>query len=159
VREFMARHGRAVYKSVSGVRSIVEEVGAEALARLDDIRWCPVQFQAYVEGVDVRVHVVGERVFATRVASDAADYRYAGVRDGVPARLEATRLSEAVEARCVDLTARLGLRFGGIDLRITPDDRVVCFEVNPCPAYTYYEGNTGQPIARAVAHHLAGMAA
>ena len=76
-----------------------------------------------------------------------------------PSSLEATRLSEAVEARCVDLTARLGLRFGGIDLRITPDERVVCFEVNPCPAYTYYEGNTGQPVARAVAHHLAGMAA
>ncbi len=158
VREFVARHRRVIYKSVSGTRSIVEEVDAGALARLDDIRWCPVQFQAYVEGVDVRVHVVGERVFATRVASDAADYRYAGARGGVPARLEATRLSGAVEARCVELTDRLGLRFSGIDLRITPDERVVCFEVNPCPAYTYYEGHTGQPIARAVAHHLAGIA-
>jgi hypothetical protein len=68
---------RVVYKSTSGARSIVEEVDAAALARLDDIRWCRVQFQAYVEGVDVRVHVVGHRVFATRVASDAADYRYA----------------------------------------------------------------------------------
>jgi hypothetical protein len=30
-------------------------------------------------------------------------------------------------------------------------------EVNPCLAYTYYEGHTGQPIARAVADHLAGV--
>jgi hypothetical protein len=158
VREFVAGHGRVVYKSISGARSIVQEVDDDALARLGDVRWCPVQFQAYVEGVDVRVHVVGRRVFCTRVASDAADYRYAGVRGGVPARLEATRLAEAVEARCVELTARLGLRFSGIDLRITPDERVVCFEVNPCPAYTYYEGHTGQPIARAVADYLVGVA-
>jgi hypothetical protein len=158
VRSFVAEHGRVVYKSVSGLRSIVEEVDDDALDRLDDIRWCPVQFQAHVPGVDVRVHVVGRRVFATRVASGDTDYRYAGARGGRPARLEATRLAEAVEARCVDLTARLGLRFSGIDLRITPDDRVVCFEVNPCPAYPYYEGHTGQPIARAVADHLAGTA-
>jgi hypothetical protein len=158
VRDFVADHGRVIYKSISGARSIVAEVDDDALARLDDVRWCPVQFQAYVEGIDVRVHVLGSRVFATRVTSDAADYRYAAVGGGAPARLEATRLSEAVEARCVDVTARLGLGFSGIDLRVTPDERVVCFEVNPSPAYTYYEGHTGQPIARALAEHLAGVA-
>jgi hypothetical protein len=156
VRAFAAEHGQVIYKSVSGTRSIVQDLDADALERLDDIRWCPVQFQAYVEGIDVRVHVVGEQVFATRVASGATDYRYAGARGGLPARLEATRLSETLEARCVELTRRLGLRFSGIDLRITPDERVVCFEVNPCPGYNYYEGHTGQPIARAVAAHLAG---
>jgi hypothetical protein len=158
VRDFVSAHGRVVYKSISGTRSIVEEVDGDALGRLEDIRWCPVQFQAYVEGVDVRVHVVGQRAFATRVASDAADYRYAAARGGSPARLEATRLSDAVEERCISLTARLGLRFSGLDLRITPDERVVCFEANPCPAYAYYEAHTNQPIARAVAHHLAGLA-
>ncbi|HYR61283.1 MAG TPA: alpha-L-glutamate ligase, partial [Actinomycetota bacterium] len=147
-----------VYKSISGTRSIVRELDDEALARLHDIRWCPVQFQAYVEGVDVRVHVIGSQVYATRVTSDAADYRYAGVNGGQPARLEAIRLSETVEQRCVEFTERLGLRFSGIDLRITPTERVVCFEANPCPAYDYYEGHTGQPIARAVARHLAGVA-
>jgi hypothetical protein len=157
VRDFLATHGRVVYKSISGTRSIVQELDDAALERLDDIRWCPVQFQAYVEGIDVRVHVIGDDVLATRIASAATDYRYAGVTDGMPARLEATRLSAAVEQRCVDLTARLGLRFSGIDLRISPDDEVVCFEVNPCPAYAYYEGHTGQPIARAVARHLAGV--
>jgi ribosomal protein S6-L-glutamate ligase RimK-like protein len=159
VRDFAAAHGRVIYKSVSGVRSIVREVDDDALARLDDIRWCPVQFQAYVDGVDVRVHVIGRQVFATRVTSTAADYRYAGRDGGSPARLAPTRLSQAIEQRCVELTERLGLLFSGIDLRITPAGRVVCFEANPCPAYSYYEGHTGQPIARAVARHLAGIPA
>lgn len=159
VRDFLAAHGPVIYKSVSGTRSIVREVDDDALARLDDIRWCPVQFQAYVEGVDVRVHVIGRQVFATRITSASADYRYAAHGGGLPARLEPARLSELTEQRCVELTERLGLRFSGIDLRITPAGRAVCFEANPCPGYTYFEGHTGQPIARAVARHLAGLAA
>jgi hypothetical protein len=159
VRDFLAAHGRVIYKSVSGTRSIVREMDDGALARLHDIRWCPVQFQAYVEGVDVRVHVIGRQVYATRVTSAAADYRYAGLDGGLPARLEPTRLSEVAEQRCVELTERLGLRFSGIDLRITPAGRAVCFEANPCPGYSYYEGHTGQPIARALARHLVGIAA
>ena len=53
------------------------------------------------------------------------------------------------------MTAALGLELSGIDLRITPDGRTYCFEVNPSPGFSYYELNTGQPIARAIADHLA----
>ena len=156
---FIAEHGRVVYKSISGARSIVRELAASDLARIEDIRWCPVQFQAYVEGVDVRVHVIGERVLATRVSSAATDYRYAGLDGGQPARLEPARLSDALEESCVALARSLGLRFSGIDLRIADGGDVVCFEVNPCPAFAYYEAHTGQRIADAVARHLAGAAA
>ncbi|MBV9252530.1 MAG: hypothetical protein JO227_25225, partial [Acetobacteraceae bacterium] len=60
LRAFRADYGRVVYKSISAVRSIVQTFGAADEERLDQIRWCPTQFQAYVEGTDVRVHVVGE---------------------------------------------------------------------------------------------------
>jgi glutathione synthase/RimK-type ligase-like ATP-grasp enzyme len=136
----------------------VQELTLSDLCRLDDIRWCPVQFQARVPGVDVRVHVIGEQVFATRVTADATDYRYAGADGGEPARLEATDLADDVAQRCIDLTRSLGLRFSGLDLRVSPEGDVVCFEANPSPAYAYYEGHTGQPIAAAVARHLAGLA-
>lgn len=158
VHDFLAKHRRVVYKSVSGSRSIVQELTAADLARLDDIRWCPVQFQAYVEGVDMRVHVIGEQWFATRVSSTATDYRYAGIGGGEPARLEAIELGDDLAERCVELTRSLGLRFSGLDLRVPEEGEAVCFEVNPCPAYAYYEGHTGQRIAAAVARHLAGAA-
>ena len=77
VLAFRAEHRRIVYKSISGVRSIVQTFDDDDLGRLRAIRWCPTQFQAFVEGVDVRVHVVGDEVFATECASDATDYRYA----------------------------------------------------------------------------------
>jgi len=155
VLAFRSQWGRVVYKSVSGARSVVRELGDDDLDRLDDIRWCPVQFQQHVEGEDVRVHVIGEEVFATAISSGASDYRYAAREGGDPAALRPLDLPDELAGRCVRLTAALGLGFSGIDLRLTPDGEAVCFEVNPSPAFSYYEANTGQPIAAAVARYLA----
>jgi glutathione synthase/RimK-type ligase-like ATP-grasp enzyme len=155
VRRFHDRHGRVIYKSVSGIRSIVRELDAPALDRLERVRSLPTQFQAYVEGVDVRVHVVGERCFATEIASEATDYRYSH-RDGRPAILDATRVPLPVEERCVAVAARLGLPFCGIDLRRRPDGEYACFEVNPMPAFSYFAREAGQPIAVALVDLLMG---
>jgi glutathione synthase/RimK-type ligase-like ATP-grasp enzyme len=155
VLAFRQRHGRIIYKSMSGVRSIIKEFDDADAARLDDVRWCPVQFQEFIPGTDVRVHVIDRDVFATEIASDRADYRYAG-RMGGRTELRATELSDDLAARCVALAAGLGLAFSGIDLRIGPDGEATCFEVNPSPAYSYYEANTGQPIAASLARYLAG---
>lgn len=156
VRAFAARFPAVIYKSVSGVRSIVTTLTDQDAARLETLRWCPTQFQERVDGVDVRVHVVGAEVFATRVTSDAVDYRYAVDQVGQPALLEAFDLAGDVAERCVQMAAGLGLAFAGIDLLFANDGRLICFEVNPCPGFSYYEANTGQPIAAAVAGYLSG---
>ena len=155
VREFYARHGRVIYKSISGVRSIVQELTPSDLDRLDHIRWCPTQFQAFVDGTNVRVHVVGREVFATKIETNATDYRYAS-RQGGESELSAIDLSNGLSERCVSLAVGLELAFAGIDLKITPEGEVFCFEVNPSPGYTYYENHTGQPIAMALARYLSG---
>jgi glutathione synthase/RimK-type ligase-like ATP-grasp enzyme len=99
--------------------------------------------------------VVGAEIFATRILSDADDYRYAA-RQGLPRpRLSTTDVPDDVADRCRLLTSRLGLAVAGIDLRVTPEGEWFCFEVNPSPAFTYYEYGTGQPIATAVAGLLA----
>lgn len=154
VREFRARHGRLIYKSISGARSIVQTLDDEALARIERIRWCPVQFQAYVEGQNMRVHTVGGEVFATAIRSEAVDYRYARRQVGDHAELVAAELDDDTASRCLALARGLDLEFAGIDLKITPEGRIYCFEVNPCPAYSYYELNAGQPISAALARHL-----
>jgi glutathione synthase/RimK-type ligase-like ATP-grasp enzyme len=98
--------------------------------------------------------VVGDEVYAARVESAAVDYRYARMQVGADARLRGCRLDDDVAARCVALAAALDLPFAGIDLKLPPDGRVVCFEVNPSPGFSWYESETGLPIARAVARWL-----
>ena len=155
---FRQKYGRIIYKSISGMRSIVQTFDDNDLARLEQIRWCPTQFQAYVPGTDVRVHTIGQQVFATAINADGAtDYRYAAQQNGQHADLTAICLPDDLSQRCLDLADGLGLAFAGIDLKLTPDGEVYCFEVNPCPGYSYYEANTGQPIAQAVAKYLAGL--
>jgi ribosomal protein S6-L-glutamate ligase RimK-like protein len=155
VVEFADRHGRTIFKSISGQRSIVKTLAGEDYARLEAIRACPVMFQRYIPGMDIRVHTVGERVFATEIGSSATDYRYAHL-EGDHAQLRPFEPGEDLAERCVELSRSLGLDFAGIDLRRTAEGEVYCLEVNPCPAFSYYEAHTGQPIAEAVALHLAG---
>lgn len=152
-RAFIAAHGEVIYKSASGIRSIVRRLGHGQLARLDLLLNGPAQFQAFIPGHNVRVHTVGETLFATRVVSEAVDYRYAR-RDGQAVEMEATELPPSVARSCRRIARELGLLHAGIDLKTTPDGDWFCFEVNPCPGFLYYERNTGQPISAALAELL-----
>ncbi len=152
---FHAMHGRLIYKSISGERSIVGLFDETDRERLERIRWCPVQFQAFVGGPNVRVHTVGQEVFATIIETDAIDYRYAVRQTSSRASFAPYELGDDLAGRCVGLAAELGLELAGLDLKLPPDGRVVCLEVNPSPVFSYFELNTGQPIADAVARLLA----
>jgi glutathione synthase/RimK-type ligase-like ATP-grasp enzyme len=155
-REFYSQHRRVVYKSISSVRSIVQTLTDEDFRRMERIRWCPTQFQEFVEGTNVRVHVVGKQVFATAVETEATDYRYAHKQNS-EADLRAVELEDDLAEKCVQLAAALDLAFAGIDLKITPEREIYCFEVNPSPGFSYFETNTEQPIAESVAKYLAGI--
>ena len=152
---FEAEHGRVIYKSISGERSIVQELTDAVRPRLRHLRSLPTQFQAVITGDDVRVHVVDREVFATQISTTATDYRYAH-RQGSEAVLSAVELPADVAERCVRLAALLELPFCGIDLKRTPDGEHYCFEANPSPAYSYYQESTGQPIADRLVRWLSG---
>jgi glutathione synthase/RimK-type ligase-like ATP-grasp enzyme len=152
-RAFLDEHRCVIYKSISSIRSVVARMGTADAIRLDEINECPVQFQAYIPGVDCRVHVVGERLFACEIESDAVDYRYAA-RDEREVRLRACELPSAIADRCRQVGCTLGLPLCGIDLRRTTDGRWIAFEANPSPGFTYFAAATGAPIADAIAELL-----
>ncbi|HEY3265356.1 MAG TPA: alpha-L-glutamate ligase [Armatimonadota bacterium] len=149
--------GRVVRKSVSDQMSIVRGVREEDLERLPLLRNGPTQFQEFVAGVETRVHTVGHRVFATEITSGAMDYRYAE-RERTPRRMRAVSLPDEIAERCLRLSAELGLRLAGIDLRRDPDGRCYCWEANPMPGFTFFENTSGQRIGDAVADLLCGDA-
>lgn len=154
-RAFVAQHGSVIYKSVSGVRSVVGELREADGARVSEIRWCPTQLQQRIRGVDVRVHVVGDALFACEVRSDAVDYRYPHL-SGADVELSSIALPDECAERCLALTRAARLPLAGIDFRRTDDGEWYCFEINPSPGFTYYQQATGAPIDAAIATLLAG---
>jgi glutathione synthase/RimK-type ligase-like ATP-grasp enzyme len=150
---FLRRHGELIYKSTSGVRSIVSRLTSDKLDRLDLLRWCPTQFQEYILGTDYRVHVVGDEVFSCRIVSTADDYRYAS-RQQKSVDIEACEIPPPLADACRRLARTLDLHVAGIDLRLHPTRGWYCFEVNPSPAFAYFENASGLEIGESIANLL-----
>tara|TARA_Y100000992_G_C21237949_1_gene479166 strand:+ start:147 stop:959 length:813 start_codon:yes stop_codon:yes gene_type:complete len=121
--------GDWIYKSISGVRSIVERVSHCAQSVVRE----PVLFQKFIDGLNIRVHVTSVAVSAIGMASDAVDYRYS--QDVNPLVIQLPKL---IIDQCQSVRQALGLRFCGIDL-IVKDRTYYFLEVNPMPAYSYFE--------------------
>lgn len=148
VAAFAARHERVIYKSISGVRSIVAVLDRSRPERFEGVKHGPVQFQRWVAGTDVRVHVVGNAVFATSVESAAIDYRYPASDAEVV--MTPAEIPDEIAQRLIGFARAQGLLLAGADLRVTPDGEWYAFEVNPSPGFSAYEDATGQPIAAAI---------
>ena len=148
VQEFCQQQEGVIYKSISGVRSRVTRLTPAHTDRLHHISCCPTQFQEFLPGRDFRVHVVGSDVFACELECEADDYRYPGDHS---LEIRSATLPVEVEERCLRLAQSMGLLVAGIDLRRMPSGEWCCFEVNPSPAFTFYQESTGQPIASAIA--------
>lgn len=126
----------------------------EELALLDSVRIAPVIFQALVPGAaDLRVTVIGDRIFAAAVDLRKMEYNL-DVRLNQQA-YERHDLPPAVGEKLLALMRRLGLEYGAIDLRLTPEGDYVFFEVNPAGQFLFVENACGLPISAALAAHLA----
>ncbi len=124
--------------------------------RLRSIRLAPVILQEYVPGVDVRVAVVGDALFAAaidaRETSSPEDFRPVFDR----ARVEPCALPAGVAARVRRLLRVLGLSYAAIDLRRREDGEHVFLEANPSGQWLFLERRAGLPITQALAALLAG---
>jgi glutathione synthase/RimK-type ligase-like ATP-grasp enzyme len=162
VRRFLAERGSkdTIYKAFSATQQEWREtrlVRDEELAVLDQVRHAPVIFQEYVPArFDVRVTVVGDRIFAAAIHSQDTQYLVDFRIDMNRAKVEPHDLPTDVATRLAEFMQRLGLVYGAIDMRLTPDGRYVFLEVNPAGQWLFIEGRTGQRISAAVAETLAG---
>jgi glutathione synthase/RimK-type ligase-like ATP-grasp enzyme len=142
-----------IYKSIGSTRSVVARFNEQSFDKIKNITSLPTQFQRYIEGFNLRIHVIGRRVFATKILSRATDYRYAS-RNGFSVDFIPFDLNVDIRKRCIHLARICGLDFAGIDLMVE-QGKVFCLEVNPSPGYCYYQNITDQPISYALADYLA----
>ena len=147
--------GTAMTKALkdSHLARFTQRVTRRDVGYADTIRYAPMIFQAYVpKRVELRITVVGERVFAAEIHSQKANRTRVDWR-----RYDMTHtphyphtLPDAVERGCLELVRRLGLRYGAIDMVLTPDGRYVFLEINPNGQYLWIETITGLPISDAI---------
>jgi hypothetical protein len=157
-----AAPGPVVFKTFCSLAptTVVTE---EMLAERDLLRWTPGIYQHYVEkSYEVRVTVVGSRVFAVRINSQATargkvDWREAQRSPGgkpSDLSLETVALPRFIEGCCQRLMRNLGLVFGTIDLILTPTNRHVFLEVNPSGQFLFVEAETGVALLDALSQML-----
>ncbi len=103
------------------------------------------QVQLRIEGDNIRVHVIGDKVLALHAQTSSLDYRFAALT-GAPPVLTPFTLDAALSETCVRLTREMGLITAGIDLIIPQSGPIYCLEVNPNPGFTWFEDMSGQPI-------------
>lgn len=129
----------------------IEDEQAEA------IRLSPFIVQSEIlKQYDVRVTVVGERVFATAIWSQDNEETITDWRKGSrpDLRHEKIVLDRRVERQCVKLVQRLGLRYGAIDLVCDQSGKLWFLEINPNGQWAWIENLTGYPIAAAIVDEL-----
>ncbi len=137
--QFREQERDIIYKSNSGLRSIVDGIGDEQDCRAEALRYCPVLFQRRIVGVDVRVHVLCGEAFSVRAQSDAIDYRYYRL-EGSFLNLEAiSNIPEEIEQRCTAFAKASGVNLAGFDFKIDANGLWHCLEMNPSPAFESYD--------------------
>lgn len=143
---------KAIFKPVRGgahTSSLSEEDFIPG--RLRELAKAPVQFQEMIEGVDIRIYLIGDELFAAEIHSKTLDFRA-----DPDARIVPITLPETVAADCLTVVRTLGLLMSGIDLRRTPEGEHVFLEANPAPMFMHFESTTGFPVSDRLAKLLSG---
>jgi len=145
IKDFISNIGyKLIFKSLSSCRSIVQELDSKKLEQSTSSEE-PVLLQELVEGDNVRVHVIKDKVISTIIRSNKIDYRYDS-----SIFLEYS-LPLEIEYECRQISQDFNLLFCGIDLIKTSENKYYILEVNPSPGYSLFEKEaTHQKISEAL---------
>jgi glutathione synthase/RimK-type ligase-like ATP-grasp enzyme len=129
------------------------------LASLDTIRHAPVLLQEQIpKSAELRVTVVGDRVLAARIDSQSTHHTKDDWRryDLAHTPHSPCDLPARVANACLRVARDLDLRYGAIDLILTPAGEYVFLEINPNGQFGWIEDRTGLPIGAALCDELLG---
>ncbi|HTH72756.1 MAG TPA: hypothetical protein VL737_05365 [Candidatus Pristimantibacillus sp.] len=167
--DFLKDTGDAISKSMANTLPIINnkvqyfyttKIPAGKEVNLEGLHLGPSIFQQAID-VDkgLRITVVGDKVFAAAVR-DPSYEDHPGIVDwrraytGGKLRFEKFTLPAPLEAQCIELTKKLNLKFGAIDLLLDKDGKYWFLEINPNGQWAFVEDDTGMPIGKAIADLL-----
>lgn len=149
---------QTIYKAFTGTEQAWREtrvLRGDEIDLLDDVRFAPVIFQEYIAAkLDLRITVIGSEIYASAIHSAEVEYQADYRMELSNARVEPFTLPKEVEGLVRTYMERLGLVYGAIDMRVTPEGRYVFLEINPAGQWLFMEERTGVPMTEAFAKLL-----
>lgn len=128
------------------------------LEHLDGLSLCPMMFQEQIlKALELRVVIVGKELFTAAIASQKFEQSRYDWRRQVLSLVDDWQpysLPQEVEAKLLSMMNYFGLNYGAIDLILTPDNRYVFLEINPCGEFSWLDNMVGLPISQAIANLL-----
>ncbi len=149
VRNFIESFDRIIYKPIAG-GAYCQEIDKNNLnsQKLETLRNSPVIFQELIEGDNIRVTVVGDKVISSAlIETEALDYR------GNEKSLKSIELPTWIKEMCVQACKESGMLYSGIDL-IQNSAGYTLLECNPAPMYLGIEKNLGHNISEAILNFI-----
>nr|WP_202487290.1 ATP-grasp ribosomal peptide maturase [Streptomyces sp. SID8354] len=158
-KSFIRRHGPVLYKPLSAPL-YRDEDGVSCTVKVADVTVDEIDeavggtahlFQQRIDkAADIRVTVIGDRIFAVRIDSDLLDWR-----------TDYSRLTYSVVRPPQDITKALGaylahfrLVFGAFDFAVDHEGQWWFLECNPSGQWAWLGPETGLPMVAAMADLL-----
>jgi len=143
LREFWEQNEKnVIYKPVSGgatTRKLTEKDFCKE--KLNNLKYCPIQAQECVDGVDIRVYAFKNDIFAAEIQAQTLDFR-----EDKNATIEPVKLPVKIQHDCKKILELFHLNYSGIDIRKKSNGEYVFIEANPAPMFIYFEKKSGYPI-------------
>lgn len=161
VRDFAVNHDGVVVKGLDapyieeaeGNGRFVFTTRLSEVADLDGLEQAPMVFQEEIAPKkDVRVTVVGDRVFAASPVDEIGHVDWRARSE--PVEFERSDIPTRVEEMAIALVRRLGLVFGAIDLLCDAEGRYWFLEINPNGEWGWLQKKAKLPIAEAITETL-----
>jgi glutathione synthase/RimK-type ligase-like ATP-grasp enzyme len=126
---------------------------------LESVRIAPCLFQEVIpKQYELRINVIGNYVWSAAIYSQAEERTQLDYRHDIEGCVQAPVLiPPLLEAKCIDITRRLGLRMSNIDMIVTPDGDYVFLEANPNGQWLWVEKHVGFPLTHALIDELLGQ--
>lgn len=122
----------------------------------ESIALSPTQFQEYVKkAFELRVTVVGERVFAVKIDSQLHEETRVDWRLYTQLNPHSVyKLPEEIDLFCVKFLQEQRLLFGAMDFIVTPEGEYYFLENNPFGQYLWLEYETNLPLTEEMCNLL-----
>lgn len=166
VRNFYKNHQENIAVKLLAVSPIPDKViytnkvTSEYLEQIESIKMSPAIFQEIIpKSCELRITVVGDKIFPIKIYSQedketALDWRRKPLLNDFEVKMEPCELPQLVTKQIRSLMKTLDLRFGCLDMIITPKGEYVFLEINPNGQWYFAQLKTGVKIAEAIADLL-----